>query len=77
MNLFRSEEHARKWSGFEVGTEDGVISLRVGASIMSTPRHRERLSGHYVSSVAENAPIYFANLRKLTNNSPFWMPPGG
>ena len=75
MNLFRSKEHARKWSEFEVGTEEGIISLQDGASLMSTPRHSERLSGHYVSSVSENASIYFENLRKVTNNSPFWAPP--
>jgi len=75
MNLFRSKEHARKWSEFEVGTEDGIISLQDGVSLMSTPRHRDRLSGHYVSSVSESAPIFFENIRKVTKNSPFWAPP--
>ncbi len=74
MNLFRSKEHARNWSQFDAGTEDGIISLQDGASIMSTPRHRDRLSGHYVSSASESAPIYFENIRKVTNNSPFWTP---
>ena len=75
MNLFRSKEHALNWSGFEAGTEEGIISLRDGASLMSTPRHRDRLSGHYVSSVSESAPIYFENMRKVTNNAPFWETP--
>ena len=75
MNLFRSKEHARNWSGFEAGTEDGIISLRDGASLMSTPRHRDRLNGHYVSSVSKSARQYFENIRKVTNNSPFWEPP--
>jgi len=75
MNLFRSKEHAQKWSEFEAGTEEGIISLQDGASLMSTPRHRDRLNGHYVSSVSESAPIYFDNIRKVTNNSPFWETP--
>lgn len=75
MNLFRSKEHARNWSQFEAGTEEGIISLQDGASLMSTPRHRDRLSGHYVSSVPESAPIFFEKIREVTNNSPFWQPP--
>jgi len=75
MNLFRSKEHAQKWSEFEAGTEEGIISLQDGASLMSTPRHRNRLSGHYVSSVSESASIYFEKIRKVTNNSPFWETP--
>lgn len=75
MNLFRSKEHARNWSEFEAGAEDGIISLQDGASLMSTPRHASRLSGHYVSSAPDAAPVFFAHLRKVTGNSPFWAPP--
>ena len=75
MNLFRSEEHARNWSELEAGTEEGIISLQDGASLMSTPRHRERLSGRCVSTASDNVPIFFEHLRKVTNNSPFWAPP--
>jgi len=75
MNLFRSKEDARNWSEFEAGTEEGILSLGEGALVMSTPRHRNRLSGHYVSSASEYAAIFFEHLRKMTNNSPFWAPP--
>lgn len=75
MNLFRSKEHARNWSAFEAGTEDGIISLQDGAAIMSTPRHSQRLSGRCVSSAPEFAPAFAEQLRKVTNNSPFWAPP--
>ena len=27
MNLFRSEEHIRNWTGFEAGTEEDIIQL--------------------------------------------------
>jgi hypothetical protein len=36
MNLFRSKEHARSWSKFEAGSEDGIISLLNGAAIISS-----------------------------------------
>ena len=75
MNLFRSKEQARNWPEFESGTEEGIISLQDGALLMSTPRHSERLSGHYVSSAAETTPAFFEKLRQVTNNSSFWAPP--
>jgi len=75
MNLFRSKEHARGWSEFEAGTQDGILSLQDGAALMSTPRHAGRLSGRYVSTPADNALVFFALMRELTDNSPFWAPP--
>jgi hypothetical protein len=27
MNLFRSEEHLRNWSGFKSGTEEGIVEM--------------------------------------------------
>jgi hypothetical protein len=27
MNLFRSEGHIRKWSGFKPGTEEGIVEM--------------------------------------------------
>ena len=43
-------------------------------TIISTPRHRKRLNGHYVSSVATYAQPFFERLREVTRNSPFWGP---
>lgn len=74
MNLFRSEEHARHWSGFKVEAAAGLLSLDDMMAIMSTPRHRERLSGRYVSTVPTHAPPFFARLREVTRNDPFWDP---
>jgi len=77
MNIFRSKEHARNWSEFEAGTEDGIISLQDGASLMGTPRHSERLSGRCISSAPDHRPKFYEHVRKVTNNSPFWAPPTG
>lgn len=43
-------------------------------AIMSTSRHRERLNGHYVSSVASYSPEFTARVREVTRNNPFWDP---
>ena len=75
MNLFRSEEHARRWSGFAAGSDDGIITLDQAMAMMSTPRQRERLSGRYVSAFPTYAAPFFARLREVTNNSPYWAPP--
>ncbi len=76
MNLFRSKEDAQGWSEFEPGTEEGIIPLGDGAAIMSTPRHSGRLGGRSVSSAPDHVPAFFEHLAKVTNNSPFWAPPG-
>ena len=74
MNLFRSEDHARRWSGFAREREGGLVTLAQLASIMGTPRHRERVNGHYVSSFPSYAPAFFDNLKQVTGNHPFWDP---
>lgn len=43
-------------------------------AIMSTPRQREKLNGHYVSSVPIHAPEFFESLKAVTHNDPFWDP---
>lgn len=74
MNLFRSEDHARRWSGFTAERAAGLMPFIDMVAIMSTPRHRERLNGHYVSSVAGYTQQFFDRLREVTRNSPFWDP---
>src|SRR5262249_36421933 len=41
MNLFRSEEDARRWAEFVPGSEAGIVTLEQAMAIMSTPRHRK------------------------------------
>lgn len=72
MNLFRSKEHVRKWSQYQQGTEAGILTLANAMRVMSTPRHRVRLGGSYVSTVAETVPAFAQRLLEVSNNSPFW-----
>ena len=74
MNLFRSEEHARRWSGFNPAAAAGLLSLADAMSVMSTPRHRDRLNGHFVSSAPGYAPAFFERLKTISRNDPFWDP---
>jgi hypothetical protein len=75
MNLFQSEEDARRWAEFVPGSEAGIVTLEQAMAIMSTPRHRERFTGHYVSSSPGYAAEFFAKLREVTRGDPFWAPP--
>ena len=74
MNLFRSEEHVRNWSGYKEGTDEAILSLADLMSIFETPRHSGKFTGHYVSSAPEYAPIFFEKLKEVTGNSSFWRP---
>jgi hypothetical protein len=75
MNLFRSEEDARRWSEFAPGSEAGIVTLEQAMAIMSTPRHRNRFDGRYVSSSPGYSAAFFAKLREVTGGSPWWEPP--
>lgn len=77
MHLFRSEEHARRWAGFRPGTEAGLIALDALMAVMSTPRHREKLNGRYLSGAPEYAAKFFERIREVTQGSAFWEPRRG
>ncbi len=76
MQLFRSEEHARRWSGFRSGTGAGILPLSAVASLMGTPRHSAKLNGHYVSSGPEYAAAFRRRVVEVTRDDPFWRPAG-
>jgi hypothetical protein len=75
MNLFRSEEDARRWSEFVPGSDAGIVTLEQAMAIMSTPRHRDRFSGHYVSSSPGYTAEFFARVREVTVGDSYWAPP--
>ena len=72
MNLFRSEEDVRNWSGFKSGTEEGIVSLPDMAQAFSGDFFRRRLDTDYVSHMRE----YMIELVKaLQSRGPFWQLP--
>ena len=49
MNLFRSEEHARRWEGFDPAMEASLLPVDEWADIFSNPFFRERGRVDYIS----------------------------
>ena len=74
MNLFRSEEHAKRWSGFRSEAAAGLLSLADAMDLASAPSFRERPNGHYVSSAATYRPAFLERLKTITRGDPFWDP---
>lgn len=75
MNLFRSEEHARAWSGYASEAEGGLLPLESMRTIFSTPYFRERGSGHYISQMPDLRGEFMDTLARVTGNHPFWGVP--
>lgn len=49
MNLFRSEEHARRWDGFDETMASSLKPVAEWAEIFSNPFFRERGRRDYIS----------------------------
>ncbi|MFW2332822.1 hypothetical protein [Ilumatobacter sp.] len=55
MNLFRSEEHARNWNGFDPAMEPSLMPVADWADIFSNPFFRERGRSDYISWTRSDA----------------------
>jgi hypothetical protein len=56
MNLFRSEEHARNWTQFDVAFLQNLQPLSVWAERFSAERHRARIRPDYISWLKAQRP---------------------
>lgn len=64
MNLFRSEEHARRWDGFVPAMAHAVKPVAEWADIFANPFFRERGRPDYLSwTRSEEGAAAFAALR--------------
>ena len=74
MNLFRSEEHARRWAQFNPASEQGFISLTDLAGFFGTETRRHMLDADYLSAWfpkrAQERRDYMTRIGKAT---PFWL----
>ena len=74
MNLFRSEEHARRWAQFNPASEQGFISLIDLAGFFGTETRRHLLDADYLSvwfpKRAQERRDYMTGIGKAT---PFWL----
>ena len=72
MNLFRSEEHARNWEGFDAEMEGGLLPLADITAMHEGPRHREILNGRYISNFKDYTLDYIERVKTITGDHPFW-----
>ena len=72
MNLFRSEEHVRNWSGFRAGTEDGVNQLSDVIVLFSLNFFTRRLDSDYLSHMQDYLMEMIGALKGMGS---FWQPP--
>ena len=72
MNLFRSEEHVRTWSGFKPGTEEGIIPLLDMAEVFSGSFFTRRLDTDYASHMQE---YIMEMVAALKGKGAFWQMP--
>jgi len=64
MNLFRSEEHARTWTGFNDEMVSALMPVGEWADIFANPFFRERGRSDYISwTRSEDGAAAFGELR--------------
>ena len=75
MNLFRSEEHVKRWSQFDPASEDLIMSVTDWAQVFSGPMHARRLDPDYLEHAQEYLTSYHDALRQRGKATSFWMIP--
>jgi hypothetical protein len=74
MNLFRSEEHARRWPVFQARAEEGFIALADLAGFFGTESRRHMLDADYLSVwYPRRAAERRAHLEGIGKTTPFWL----
>jgi hypothetical protein len=72
MNLFRSEEHIRKWGGFKPGTEEGIVELPSLVKIFSGNLFTRRLDPDYFSNYQKYVGEFIVTVSEIGKTRPFW-----
>jgi len=75
MNLFRSEEHVKRWSLYYRMAEDYIMPVSDWAQVFSGPLFRKRLDPDYLANNEEYFKEYQSSLRHFGKQSPFWQYP--
>jgi hypothetical protein len=74
MNLFRSEEHARRWPAFGPRAGQGFITLADLAGFFGTESRRHMLDANYLSAwYPKRAAERRGYLERIGKTTPFWM----
>lgn len=73
MNLFRSEEHVRRWVLFDPSSEEGIRPVfDLAAIVFVLPRCRERLTSDYLLRAGELSRDLPSRFEQLGRAAPFW-----
>jgi hypothetical protein len=75
MNLFRSEEHVRNWSGFKPDSDEGIMPLSDLARLFSSKHMTKRLDPDYISRDKYAGDLAEA-IAEIAKSRPFWSPLG-
>jgi len=74
MNLFRSEEHARRWPPFTPRAEEGFIPLVDLAGFFGTESRRHMLDADYLSTwFPRRGAERRAYFERIGKTIPFWL----
>jgi hypothetical protein len=74
MNLFRSEDHARRWPQFNPQSEEGFIALPELAGFFATESRHHMLEADYLSTwFPKRAAERRAFLEQIGKATPFWL----
>ena len=76
MNLFRSEEHIRKWARYDPAAEQGILPLQNVVNVFSGKFMQKRLDMNYASHALEYFDEVVSVISELAKTRPFWAPPG-
>jgi len=72
MHFFRSEEHLRKWGGFNEKKRGGIIALRDLMRLFSGPYFKRRRELDYFSHMGDYLTDLIASLDSLDNAGTYW-----
>ena len=74
MNLFRSEEHARRWTQFNPASDVGFITLPELAGFFGTETRRHMLDADYLSVwFPQRAAERREYMTRIGKAVPFWL----
>ena len=72
MNFFRSEEHLRRWEGYQEKKKGGKISLDSLMQLFQLPYMRNRGKPDYISHFSEYMAGLVGELDKLPDAGDYW-----
>jgi hypothetical protein len=72
MNLFRSEEHVRRWTLFDPASEDGIQPIAEFATLFGLPMFRERFALDYLQRLPALRQERLAAGEHFAKGSLFW-----